>query len=99
MNITAAHAEVDSPQSWVRLWISLALMTIGGCGMYVVIVVLPGIQAEFGVTRAQASLPYTHILSSNKTATTLGVQPGIKRATALALAPDLKLFTQGHEQA
>jgi protein ImuB len=36
----------------------------------------------------------THILSSNKTAATLGVQPGIKRATALALAPDLKLFTQ-----
>ena len=36
----------------------------------------------------------THILSSNKTATTLGVQPGIKRATALALAPGLKLFTQ-----
>ena len=36
----------------------------------------------------------THILSSNKTAAALGVQPGIKRATALALAPGLKLFTQ-----
>jgi protein ImuB len=36
----------------------------------------------------------THILSSNSTASALGVQPGIKRATALALAPDLKLFTQ-----
>jgi MFS family permease len=51
--------QVDSRQSWLRLWISLALMTIGGCGMYVVVVVLPGIQAEFGITRAQASLPYT----------------------------------------
>ena len=43
----------------MRLWISLALMTIGGCGMYVVVVVLPGVQAEFGISRAQASLPYT----------------------------------------
>jgi MFS family permease len=53
------EVQVDSPQSWLRLWISLALMTIGGCGMYVVVVVLPGIQSEFGITRAQASLPYT----------------------------------------
>ncbi len=38
---------------------SLALMTIGGAGMYSVTVVLPRIQAEFGVARADASLPYT----------------------------------------
>ena len=36
----------------------------------------------------------THILASNAVAAHLGVQAGIKRATALALAPDLKLFTQ-----
>jgi MFS family permease len=34
-------------------------MTIGGCGMYAVAVVLPAVQAEFGVARAAASLPYT----------------------------------------
>ena len=34
-------------------------MTIGGSGMYVVSVVLPAVQAEFGVARADASLPYT----------------------------------------
>jgi MFS family permease len=34
-------------------------MGVGGCGMYTVTVVLPLIQAEFGVTRADASLPYT----------------------------------------
>ena len=39
--------------------VSLALMTIGGAGMYSVTVVLPRIQAEFGVARADASLPYT----------------------------------------
>lgn len=39
--------------------VSLLLMTLGGSGMYSVTVVLPRIQAEFGVTRADASLPYT----------------------------------------
>ena len=34
-------------------------MTIGGVGMYAVSVVLPQIQAEFGVTRSDASLPCT----------------------------------------
>jgi MFS family permease len=34
-------------------------MTVGGCGMYAVVVILPAVQAEFQITRAQASLPYT----------------------------------------
>jgi MFS family permease len=51
--------EVDSPYAARRLAIALALMAIGGCGMYVVVVVLPAVQAEFGVARADASLPYT----------------------------------------
>jgi MFS family permease len=34
-------------------------MTLGSAGMYVVAVVLPAVQAEFAVSRAQASLPYT----------------------------------------
>jgi MFS family permease len=39
--------------------VSLALMTVGGAGMYAVTVVLPAVQADFGVDRADASLPYT----------------------------------------
>ena len=39
--------------------VTLALMTIGASGMYVVAVVLPVAQAEFHVARADASLPYT----------------------------------------
>ena len=35
------------------------LATIGGAGMWAVVVVLPAVQAEFGVDRADASLPYT----------------------------------------
>ena len=51
--------EPDSRYAWTRLWITLALMTIGSGAMYVVSVVLPAVQAEFGVARADASLPYT----------------------------------------
>lgn len=43
----------------MRLVVSLALMTIGGSGMYSVTVVLPRVQEDFGVARADASLPYT----------------------------------------
>lgn len=53
-----AHA-IESPYAWARLAISLLLMTIGGAGMYSVAVVLPAIQAEFGLARGAASLPYT----------------------------------------
>ena len=42
-----------------RLIAAVLLMGLGGCGMYSVTVVLPRIQAEFGVARADASLPYT----------------------------------------
>jgi MFS family permease len=52
-------AQPESAYAWLRLWASLALMTLGGVAMYGVVVVLPAVQAEFGVTRAAASLPYT----------------------------------------
>jgi len=51
--------EPDSRYAWTRLLVTLALMTIGSGAMYVVSVVLPAVQAEFGVARADASLPYT----------------------------------------
>ena len=55
-------AAVDSPQAWARLVIALALSTIGGVGMWSVVVALPTVQAEFGVARADASLPYTLLM-------------------------------------
>ena len=27
-------ADIESPYAWLRLWLSLLLMTIGGSGMY-----------------------------------------------------------------
>ncbi|RWE73085.1 MAG: MFS transporter [Mesorhizobium sp.] len=50
---------IDSAYAWTRLAISVLLATIGGVGMWAVVVVLPAVQAEFGVDRAAASMPYT----------------------------------------
>jgi MFS family permease len=50
---------VDSGYAWGRLLASLLLSTIGGIGLWSVVVALPTVQAEFGVQRGTASLPYT----------------------------------------
>jgi MFS family permease len=49
----------DSAKAWLRLGVAVLLSTIGGVGMWSVVVALPAIQADFGVDRADASLPYT----------------------------------------
>ena len=54
--------EADSRYALMRLAVTLLLMTIGSSGMYVVAVTLPSVQAEFGVARADASLPYTALM-------------------------------------
>lgn len=51
--------QAESRYAWLRLLAALALCTLGGSGMYIVTVALPPIQAEFGVDRSDASLPYT----------------------------------------
>jgi len=52
-------SEPESTYAWLRLLAALALMTLGGSGMYGIAVALAPVQAEFGVTRGDASLPYT----------------------------------------
>ncbi len=59
--MATSHAP-DSRQAWWRLVMALLLMTVGSGAMYVVSVVLPAVQAEFGVARADASLPYTLLM-------------------------------------
>src|SRR5689334_5491346 len=54
--------QADSPYAAARLGVTLLLMTLGASGMYVVPVVLPAVQAEFGVSRAAASLPYSFLM-------------------------------------
>ena len=54
--VTAAH-EIETNYSWIRLGISILISSIGGVGMWSVVVALPAIQAEFGLDRGGASLP------------------------------------------
>ena len=54
-----AEALIDSRAAWIRLAAIVALATLGGVGMWSVVVALPHVQAEFGATRAEASFPYT----------------------------------------
>ena len=63
MYTTPAAADlIDSATAWRRLLVTLALMTVGAAGMYVVPVVLPAVQSDFGVARADAALPYTLLM-------------------------------------
>jgi len=58
-NATNPNAEFDTLYSWGRLTLSLVIATVGNAGMWAVILLLPAVQAEFGVARADATLPYT----------------------------------------
>jgi MFS family permease len=46
----------------VRLGLALIIGSIGSVGMWSVVVVLPGVQAEFGATRGAVSLAFTLIM-------------------------------------
>ncbi len=58
----------DSNYAWTRLGLMLALGTVGTAAMWIASVAVPQVQAEFGVSRADAAIPYT--------ATTLGFAIG-----------------------
>src|SRR6202165_2297915 len=51
--------EADSPAAWLQPGAAVLIGTTGGAGMWSVVVALPTVQAEFGVARADASLPFT----------------------------------------
>jgi len=53
------HDEIEGTVAWLRLATAVVLGTIGGVGMWAVVVALPAVQAEFGVARGEASLAYT----------------------------------------
>ena len=56
---TMQTTEPDLPIAWARLAAAVALSTVGGVGMWSVVVILPTVQAEFGVARGSAALSYT----------------------------------------
>jgi MFS family permease len=49
----------DSGAAWLRLAATILVATVGGVGMWSVVVALPVVQAEFAVPRAEASLAFT----------------------------------------
>jgi len=63
-NAPAPAELIDSRQAAWRLLFTLGLVVLGNSSMYVVSVVLPAVQAEFGISRAGASLPYTLMMIS-----------------------------------
>lgn len=50
---------VESTYAWWRLAASVTLSTVGGIGMWCLVVALPSIQQDLGVTRADISFAYT----------------------------------------
>ena len=61
-SLRADPSVIDSRQAAWRLLVALGLVVLGNSSMYVVSVVLPTVQTEFGVDRASASLPYTFMM-------------------------------------
>jgi len=60
--VDQAESPIDAAAAWLRLAVAVALSTIGGVGMWSFMVALPAIQADFGVSRADASLPFTMVM-------------------------------------
>ena len=65
--MTAPHAAdapapeqiVDGPAAWRRLGLAILVGTVANAGMWAIVTLMPGVEAEFAVDRADASLPYT----------------------------------------
>ena len=57
-----SNLQPGSRYAVARLMLTLAIMTIGASGMYVVPVMLPAVQAEFAIARADASTPYSMLM-------------------------------------
>lgn len=50
---------LDSKASWIRLGLCILAGTVVNIGMWAVILVLPDIQSDFGIDRADASIAFT----------------------------------------
>lgn len=53
------QTETDSRYAWFRLCVTVLVAVIANAGMWAIIVIMPAVEAEFGASRAAASMPYT----------------------------------------
>ncbi len=99
---------VETSYSWLRLIVLITLSTLGCVGLWSLAVALPAVQAEFGVHRAGASLPYTSTMigfmiggiTVGRLADRFGILPPLAGGTILmcfgyiltAFAPTLAVF-------
>jgi len=99
--MNSSPSQPESAYAWLRLAVSLAITALSGVGMYAAAVALPAIQAEFGVDRSDASLPYTSLMIGfglggilmGKLSDRFGVMvPVLLGATGLSLG----FFAAGH---
>lgn len=58
-NTISKLSETDSRYAWVRLIVTVIVSMIASAGMWAIVVIMPAVQVEFAVSRADASLPYT----------------------------------------
>lgn len=58
----ATHDIHDSRYSWARLIVTLAIAMVANVSIWAVIVIMPALEAEFGLGRAESSLPFTLIM-------------------------------------
>ncbi len=56
---SAPTGVAESRYAWLRLFTALLAGAVGSVGMWSVVVILPAVQQDFGVLRADATLPYT----------------------------------------
>ncbi len=56
-------SHLDSSYSWIRLAVSVAAGTVASVGMWAIILVMPQIQAEFGVDRGGSTIAYTAVMT------------------------------------
>jgi MFS family permease len=83
----------DSAAAWRRLGLVLLIGTVGGVGMWSVVVVLPIVQGEFAATRADVSLAFTLTMIGfggggvliGRLSDRLGILPAIMIGTAALL--------------
>ncbi|MBI3516848.1 MAG: MFS transporter, partial [Proteobacteria bacterium] len=104
---SSADSGIESGYAWLRLGVAVLVSTIGGVGLWSVVVTLPTMQAEFGVARGDASLPYTATMVAimiggvpmGRLADRVGVViPVLVGGAALGVGYVLSAFTDGLAQ-